>query len=98
MNTDEAGLLQRIAQRLDDHVDRYDRDRLEERDDRRKWRDEIQQDVKAVASRIETVEESIQPVVNDHQTVMRVIKWTGAGGTVTVLAWGWNYLKEHLKP
>lgn len=83
-----------MAQRLDDHVDRYDRDRVEEREDRRKWRDDIQQDVQKNSRQIEAVEKKMEPVFNDHKTVMRLLRWSGIGGVAGLAVWSWKHLKD----
>lgn len=97
MNGDESILLQRIAQRLDDHVDRYDRDRQEikervatDKKEQKEFRD-------GIIEKVENIEKKIEPVVNDHKMVMRVIKWTGAGGSVTLMAYLWDHLKDKLR-
>lgn len=94
----ERDILIRVATQLRDHVERYDRDREEitervqnDKKEQKEFRDGIIQ-------RVDALDAKIGPVVSDHQTVMRVVKWTGAGGTVTLLAWLWSHLKDGLKP
>ena len=90
-------MLVRIDANLRNHIERYDRDRAEI--SVRVAEDKKEQNTfrEGIIEKVENLEEKIDPVVSDHKTIMRVIKWTGAGGTVTFLAFLWNYAKEHLK-
>jgi hypothetical protein len=98
MSEEILSLLARIEERLANHVDRYDRDREEittrvqaDKKEQKEFRD-------GIIRRVDDLDQKIDPVVADHRTIMRIVKWTGAGGTVTLLAYIWNHLKDGLRP
>jgi hypothetical protein len=97
MKKAESNLLSSIAQKLDDHVETFkvyvknnDEKRAEEREDRRKWREEID-------SKFTGLDRRIAPVVRDHLIITR-----GSAVAATSIAgiWGavkaWFVLKDHL--
>ena len=96
MNENE--LLAKIAQQLQDHVERYDRDYQEnkerfgeDREERRKWREGIDE-------RFEGIEKRIAPIVLSHQIVVKGGTWVVASvGSVLGLVKGWFFVKDHLK-
>ena len=98
MNQKEGELLAAIHQELKDHIDTTRQYRIDDREDRRKWRDEVQQDIQKVNTRVEAVEESISPIVGIHKFTVNLLKFTGASGAVTGIVWVWHHLKDNLKP
>lgn len=97
MSEEIKAILARIETNLKNHVERYDRDRSEISERVREDKNEQREFREGIIEKVENLETKIDPVVTDHATIMRVIKWTGAGGAVTFLAFLWNYAKEHLK-
>lgn len=95
MNDNE--LLAKIAQQLQDHVERYDRDYQEnkerfgeDREERRKWRDNIDE-------RFEGIEKRIEPIVLSHQIIMKGGSWiVAAVGTGFAAFKSWIFVKDHL--
>ena len=90
--------LARIEERLNGHVERYDRDRIEITERVQVDKREQREFREGIIQRVDDLDAKIGPVVTDHKTVMRIVKWTGAGGTVTLLAYIWNHLKDGLRP
>lgn len=98
MSEEIIAALARIEERINSHVDRYNRDREEitervksEKTDQMEFRE-------GIIKRVDALDQKIDPVVIDHQTIMRVIKWTGAGGTTALLAYLWSHLKGEFRP
>ena len=94
MIDEDSKLLQRIAQQLEDdrkdhlrmHLDNIERF-AEDREERRKWREDI--DV-----RFAGIEKRLAPVVFLHQFVVKGGTWAVAAvGAVK----GWFFIKDHLK-
>ena len=98
MSDEIISALARIEERINGHVERYDRDREEITERVANDKKEQREFREGIIQKVDSLEAKIGPVVSDHQTVMRVVKWTGAGGTVTILAWLWQHLKETIKP
>lgn len=91
-------ILMQIAERLNNHVDRYNRDREEaqkristENEEKKAFRDEMTKGLK-------NLDERIQPIERDHFAIMRLMKW---GGSVVITGLGlvkaWDWFKDHLR-
>lgn len=97
MSDEEKIALAKLATSFDDFVERYNRDRDETKEryrgDRERqdgWRQSIEDKVDALGRRIE-------PIARDHQTIMLIAKWSGAGFITAGAAWAWKFLEGHLK-
>jgi hypothetical protein len=88
-------ILIRMAQKLDDHVDRYDRDRSEITD--RVAADKIEQRTfrEEIVSKVEGLEKQINPIVADHNRVKWLARLLGVGAVTAAGSWLWEYLKSH---
>lgn len=98
MSEDLKQMLARIEERLNGHVERYDRDHqetreryLKENEERNEWR-------KSIESTVGDLKNQISPVVRDHQMIVNGGKWIagGAAGLFGMIK-GWVFIREHLK-
>lgn len=99
MNSEDLqNLLTRIDERLANHVERYDRDREETKDEAAK--DKVERDTwrNGIEVKIEGLDQKFTPVLRDHQIIMRAGKWvTVAVTAVWAILKGWLFVKDHLK-
>lgn len=99
MTDDERVQVARIAQAFEDFVRQYAKDeerkeqqRIEERDEKRIFRDDMIEKVAAL-------EKKIAPVVFHHQLIVKGGTWltSAAVGTFGIIK-GIFWVKDHLKP
>lgn len=98
MTDDERVQIARIAQAFEDFVIQYGKDeqrketaRVEEREERRIFRDEMTQ-------KVDALEKKIAPVVFHHQIIVHGGKWVVATvGSVLGAVKGWVFIKDHFK-
>ena len=99
MSDEERDEMIRIATAFEGFVAQYAKDeerkeiaRVEDREDRRKWRDEVTQTVAGL-------EKKIEPVVRHHEMAVSVtkfaLKYGTPSGVLGAIAWLWNHLKDN---
>jgi dsDNA-specific endonuclease/ATPase MutS2 len=84
------GTLNQFMKRYDDDQKRQESYRVEDREDRRKFREEIR-------DKVDGLEKKIAPVVFHHQIIVRGGKWVVAtvAGAVGLVK-GWVFLKDQI--
>ena len=95
MNDNE--LLARIAQQLQDHIEQSNRNYqenrqrfAEDREERRIWREGID-------DRFQGIEKRIEPIVLSHQILVKGGSWVVASvGSVLGAVKAWFFVKDHL--
>ena len=97
MTDQNSDLLARISQQLEDHIQRYDRDVTEnkerfgqDREERRIWRE-------AIDDKFDGIERRIAPIVLHHQIIVKGGSWIVASFVgVFGMVKAWFFIKEHL--
>ena len=74
--------------------------RIEDREDRRKWRDEMMEDNKATRAEVAALKAEVAPVVSTHKAAVSAVKWgfriATPSGLVAALAWVWHKISDRL--
>mgnify|MGYP006139185887 CR=1 FL=1 len=90
MNDDEGKELAALNATFKAFVEQYARDeerkevsRIEDREDRRKWRDEVTETVG-------NLERKIDPVVRHHQMAINLLKFLTPSGIIGGIVWVWQ--------
>ena len=87
----QGAALEALVRQYEKNEERKEVSRVEDREDRRKWRDEMTQ-------KIDALEVKIAPVVKHHEMAVTVtkfaLKYGTPSGVLAGLAWIWNHLKD----